>query len=105
MADAAARHYDAKKTRDGWLVLLAGQPVTGVLIGLVIARLLIARHLGGKSKFAYEKGDIAMGETWPRMGKMITPCDPPASIAMYRDPRLGHLRSNLPATHTLGLSL
>ena len=25
MADAAARHYDAKKTRDGWLVLLAGQ--------------------------------------------------------------------------------
>jgi len=25
MADAAARHYDSKKTRDGWLVLLAGQ--------------------------------------------------------------------------------
>ena len=55
-------------------VLLAGQPVTGVLIGLVIARLLIARHLGGKSKFAYEKGDIAMGETWPRMGKMMAFC-------------------------------
>lgn len=60
-------------------LVLVGQPVIGVSIGLRIAQVLIGRtEAGGKGEQAREgagaSGDIALGESWATMGRMMVFC-------------------------------
>ena len=68
------------KTCTFWdFALLVGQPVCGVTIGLLVARLLVRRHRETKAKGdhgrgAADKGDIVMGDEWRTMLKMMVFC-------------------------------